>query len=286
VILTELPQLCDELASYVIMADAIAPTVGNVGPAPNRAPEAPIGLDASAPTFKPSSDQATSAADPTAPKPGTGAAALTSTPDVLKVPDSKPDEKKLDAAAGGAGPAVHHSPPKPVQVESMAPTPMNNATPLGGTPRPELPISPEDATGKTENKPSVTSGVEEKTIPTSSVPDADPIKDRPDAGTNGASSQPAEMAGAIPAGDSKKENQPPSAPKRKAEESTSAVNGGAAEDTPKRGGKKIKIDESKADKQRKDDKPKKSLGKRAKRIAEQIVGKTQRKTRSQGNPDA
>lgn len=54
---------------------------------------------------------------------------------------SKPQDEQPKSALEGAGPAV--SAPKPVEVTSVPETPVNGGTPAGGTPRPELKISEE-----------------------------------------------------------------------------------------------------------------------------------------------
>ena len=60
--------------------------------------------------------------------------------------DANPELKKPDlpsAIRDGAGPAVSHTVPKPVEVMSVPETPVNGTTPLGQSPRPELNIPAE-----------------------------------------------------------------------------------------------------------------------------------------------
>lgn len=67
----------------------------------------------------------------------------------------RPSEANI---ADGAGPAV--SAPKPVEVKSVPETPANGASPAGATPRPELKIQDEPAAAEdTPQEPTVTTGV-------------------------------------------------------------------------------------------------------------------------------
>lgn len=80
----------------------------------------------------------------------------TAAPDVApEAPASKPaDDEKRDEPAKAGGPDTTAASsdeglkpavvPKPVEVNSVPETPVNNHTPVGGTPRPDLKISEED----------------------------------------------------------------------------------------------------------------------------------------------
>lgn len=294
------------------MADATAPAVDRVGPLAPSAPEAgtqasaPSGLSGTAPVFKPTSTPASSSI------PGLTATAPPPTEPTV-------EEKKLEAGAGGAGPAL--SAPKPVEVMSVPDTPINGSTPAGGTPRPELNIPTEKvelptsagSAGSQQTAPAVANSVEEP-APTPAAPLAqedsipEPIKDSPGgAALNGKpAGEPAEMAGAI---QTSEDNAATAAPtlKRKLEDDKppAPVNGGAvSQPEPDRAEKKVKVDETSAapvnnttkgsedstsattesnnGEKKANGGTKRGMGKRAKKIAEAVVGRTARKTRSQG----
>ena len=95
------------------------------------------------------------------------------------------------------------SAPKPVEVLSVPQTPANSGTPAGGTPRPELKIAeePEKPREDLDKAAFVGTGLQEpRSTPKTSLPEEDsipePITDAP-LGTNGVSSKPAEMTGAL-----------------------------------------------------------------------------------------
>lgn len=199
---------------------------------------------------------------------------------------------------------------------SVPETPVNGSTPVGGTPRPELNIPVEKMEVSNETSESVdTTGILEPTATpvvsaSKDTSPPDPVRDDPKAaGLNGASTQNAEMTGAIQAHDTENSSKPKEAPnlKRKAEDEvpittaeSSTTNGGSINAGQPE--KKAKLDEAapsqasnsasteiKSTETAGDDKEKtnggrakKGFGKRAKKIAEQVVGKTARKTRSQG----
>jgi hypothetical protein len=182
----------------------------------------------------------------------------------------------------------------------------------------EIPKSNEDPTENAQkaSAPAVTTGVQEPT-PTpapkeDSVPE--PIKDGPSGPvTNGkATAEPAEMAGALQI---KEEPAPakPSSLKRKLEEEepSEGTNGTSApKSEPERAVKKAKLDgtpsapaegsngsskpdessaaaatvssEKKEEPEKTNGRAKRGMGKRARKIAEAVIGKTARKTRSQG----
>lgn len=195
------------------------------------------------------------------------------------------------------------------------------STPAGGTPRPELNIPTEKVQLPKSNGDALaaekTPSVQEPT-PTPAVPlpkensIPEPIKDVPGgAAPNGKSpGEPAEMTGAIQTGDDEGLDGAPTL-KRKLEDDkpSEPVNGGAVtQPEPERAEKKAKLNESGAsapttdnsttDKngggvvttsaqedqgnEKSNGRAKRGFGKRAKKIAEAVVGKTVRKTRSQG----
>jgi hypothetical protein len=207
-----------------------------------------------------------------------------------------------------------------VEVHSVPDTPLGS-TPAGGTPRPELNIPTEKVQLPKSNGDALTAektpGVQEPT-PTPAVPlpkensIPEPIKDAPGgAEPNGTSAgEPAEMTGAIQTSDDQDLNDAPTL-KRKLEDDkpSEPVNGGAvAQPEPERAEKKAKLNQSGAsapstensinsknggsvvttstqedkDTEKSNGRAKRGFGKRAKKIAEAVVGKTARKTRSQG----
>ena len=118
------------------MADGLAPAIDKVGePAPG-APEA----EAGAPSV------------PTINEP-----AAAPQPEETAIEEKKPD------IPDGAGPRIAF--PKPVEVMSVPETPVNTGTPAGGTPRPELKTFEEPPA-----EPSVTTGVEAAPITAVSEP--------------------------------------------------------------------------------------------------------------------
>lgn len=178
-------------------------------------------------------------------------------------------------SSGGAGSAVRA--PKPVEVTSIPPTPVNGgATPVGGTPRPELPLEDPEQKEQTPEAP-VILGPHDPSIPKEVAPE--PVSDI--GGPNGK----AVMAGALSGGE-----------KRKSAEEPTATNGGAKdEDRPE---KKTKFMDKIADKvqdikEKVEDmttsggskgKPGRPPGRKnsKSKAVPAAVGKTERKTRSQG----
>ncbi|CEI62646.1 hypothetical protein FVEN_g5175 [Fusarium venenatum] len=101
---------------------------------------------------------------PTAPEAEAGAPTLgTAAP-------SEPTKSEESKPTGGAGGL--HAPPKPVEVASVPQTPINNMTPAGGTPRPVLNIEeePKDSPKNEDENAFVTTGVETTSAPTVSEP--------------------------------------------------------------------------------------------------------------------
>ncbi|KAF7557872.1 hypothetical protein G7046_g5937 [Stylonectria norvegica] len=122
---------CTNSSYVIVMADGIAPAIDKVG-----APE------------------------PTAPEAQAGAPTMDTTKPVLPPPveASKPaTEKKIP---DGAGPAV--GAPKAVTVMSVPQTPINNLTPAGGSPRPELKLDEPKEPPKAEEA-TVILGIQEPT---------------------------------------------------------------------------------------------------------------------------
>ncbi|KAI9148078.1 hypothetical protein HJFPF1_11900 [Paramyrothecium foliicola] len=92
-------------------------------------------------------------------------------PDETKPADSAPETSKLDVP-DGAGPKVGL--PKPVEVMSVPETPVNGNTPAGGTPRPVLNTFEEPTSAPAKEEPSVITGVQEP-VPT-------PVESKPESG--------------------------------------------------------------------------------------------------------
>jgi hypothetical protein len=224
------------------MSDGIAPAIDKVGsPAPN-APEA----EAGAPTLSLSE----------APPAPTSAA-----------PADEPNDKTA-AIPDGAGPAL--SAPKPVEVKSVPETPLDNNTPAGGTPRPELNLSG----AETPAEPTVTTGVQSPK-PTATVSAPENGTAEQDVGATSAvngGSAPAD--GSLPQPSDSPSNGAVGSEKRKLDETTDATNGAAPAsvgDVDEPADKKVKTNGGTPPKAAKIRKDKVSP-----------PGKTARKTRSQG----
>ncbi|PTB67721.1 hypothetical protein BBK36DRAFT_1135128 [Trichoderma citrinoviride] len=188
-----------------------------------------------------------------------------------------------------------HKPPHSVEVQSVPETPVNTSTPANGLPRPELPISaePEQPEKPKEDPVLITEVQEPLPTPSASAPGSDvgpdPIVDKP-AAPNG-ESKPAElMAGALQTGtsDAKSETSETAAGEKRKQPDTAdaaaAADEAAAEkddsEESERADKKVKIDENGTAATnggaRKPGRPKKD------KKAAPVVGRTLRKTRSQG----
>ncbi|PWI69306.1 hypothetical protein PCL_00953 [Purpureocillium lilacinum] len=140
--------------SPIIMADGIAPAVDKVGAPEPSAPEAQAG----APTLD----------APPAPH-------LAVCPPAPPGHQPKPDAAEQNKASipDGAGPAL--AAPRPVEIQSVPETPVNGATPAGGTPRPELKIAEDSPAQDSPKEPVVITGINEPApTPTASVPTSVP----------------------------------------------------------------------------------------------------------------
>ncbi|KAF5022500.1 hypothetical protein F66182_5472 [Fusarium sp. NRRL 66182] len=228
------------------MSDGIAPAIDKVGAPEPKAPEA----EAGAPTM----DTATAPSEP-----------------------AKPEEDKPTDGDGGL-----HVPPKPVEVASVPETPVNNQTPAGGTPRPVLNIEEEtkEAPKNEDEAAFVTTDVETTSAPAVSAPKDVSMSDE---GINGASKPDVDD---VAAGE-----------KRKAEEPAAATNGASApveadkSGSEERAEKKARVEDVADEPTATEDAAangKSENGKAAKKDkkAAPVVGKTARKTRSQGPVEA
>lgn len=191
-----------------------------------------------------------------------------------------------------------HQIPRPVEVQSVPETPANQS--VNGSPKPELNISMEtEESPKPQEEPVVITGVEEPLpTPAASVPNSDngpdSIVDKPV--TPNGESKPAEMAGALQSGnddDKSDVSEIVIGEKRKLAEGPADVSATAPEkedsDESERADKKAKIDDGEASSNggapRKPGRPKKN-GSKEKKAAPPALGKTARKTRSQGPVEA
>lgn len=231
------------------MSDGIAPAIDKVGAPDPKAPEA----EAGAPTM----NTTTAPSEP------------------AKSEDSKPGG--LDVPA-----------PKPVEVMSVPETPINNRTPAGGTPRPELNIEeePKEPAKNEDEVAFITTGVETGSAPVTSAPkDAimtdKPADDKPtEAATNGASKPSADDVTEAAAGE-----------KRKLGEAAPATNGAALAEAekaePEERAKKARVEDV-SDEPTATEPATNGKGIKAKKEKKTspAVGKTARKTRSQGPVEA
>ncbi|RMJ13968.1 hypothetical protein CDV36_006336 [Fusarium kuroshium] len=230
------------------MSDGIAPAIDKVGAPDPKAPEA----EAGAPTM----DTTTAPSEP------------------AKSEDNKP--------------AGLSAPPKPVEVMSVPETPINNRTPAGGTPRPELNIEeePKEPAKNEDEVAFITTGVETGSAPAvSALKDATmtdkPADDKPtEAATNGAGKSSADDITEAAAGE-----------KRKLGEAAPATNGAAPAEAekaePEERAKKARVEDV-ADEPTATETATNGKGTKAKKEkkAAPVVGKTARKTRSQGPVEA
>lgn len=199
--------------------------------------------------------------------------------------DAKPTEEPLKISEAFK---LIHKIPRPVEVQSVPETPVNMQTPVNGSPRPELriPTEPEEPEEPQEEPFIITEAEEPLPTPSASIPGSDvgpdSIVDKPV--TPNGESEPAElMTGALQtsnADDKSETSETAIGEKRKAE--AAAADEAAAEkedsDESEPADKKAKIDNGKATNggARKPGRPKKD------KKAVPVVGKTLRKTRSQG----
>lgn len=188
-----------------------------------------------------------------------------------------------------------HQIPRPVEVQSVPQTPANQS--VNGSPKPELNITMEtEESPKPQEEPVVITGVEEPLpTPAASVPNSDngpdSIVDKPV--TPNGESKPAEMAGALQSGnddDKSDVSEIVIGEKRKLAEGPADVPATAPEkedsDKSEPADKKAKIDDGEASSNsgapRKPGRPKKNGSKEKKTALPPAVGKTARRTRSQG----
>ncbi|RSL69747.1 hypothetical protein CEP54_002186 [Fusarium duplospermum] len=230
------------------MSDGIAPAIDKVGAPDPKAPEA----EAAAPTM----DTTTAPSEP------------------AKSEDNKPTGLS--------------APPKPVEVMSVPETPINNRTPAGGTPRPELNIEeePKEPAKNEDEVAFITTGVETGSTPAVSAPKDATMTDKPaddkptEAATNGASKPSADDVTEAAAGE-----------KRKLGEAAPATNGAAPAEAekaePEERAKKARVEDV-ADEPTATETATNGKGTKAKKEKKTppAVGKTARKTRSQGPVEA
>jgi hypothetical protein len=206
------------------------------------------------------------APEPTAPEAEAGAPTLDTTAPSEPV---KSEESNPTGSAGGL-----HAPPKPVEVASVPQTPINNMTPAGGTPRPVLNIEeePKDSPKNEDENAFVTTGVETTSAPTVSEPND----------ANGTNKPEVNDVAEAAAGE-----------KRKAEEPPAATNGASAPvvaekpESEEPVEKKARVEDVADEPTATEDAPpngKQENGKTLKKDKQVVppVGKTARKTRSQG----
>lgn len=242
------------------MSDGIAPAIDKVGAPEPTAPEA----QAAAPTM-----------DTTAP------ASSAPAPDVPAPEDQKPAPG--DAARLGV------PVPKAVEITSVPQTPLNNQTPAGGSPRPELKIEEEPKEPVQEEAVVILGVNDPETVPAvSAAPQSDAAMTDASAATatNGDSKSEGNDVAAASTGEKRKLDVP------LLDASDPATNGDAAPakeaeasaDIEERVGKKARVediaDEPTADDAADDKSP---VGKKDKKVAPApAAGRTARKTRSQG----
>lgn len=229
------------------------------------------------------------APEPTAPEAEAAAPTMDTTAPTsgAPAPDVPAPEAQKPAPANGGNLGVPR--PKAVEITSVPQTPLNNQTPVGGSPRPELKIEEEPKEPAEKEEPNVILGVNEpEPVPAVSAPQADvSVTDTPaEAATNGDSKPAAGDTATAAAGEKRKLDEPA------AETKEVATNGDArpvedadnSADVEERTGKKARVedveDEPTAD-DGADDKSAKT--KKDKKVALPVsAGKTARKTRSQG----
>ncbi|KAH6610019.1 hypothetical protein Trco_000039 [Trichoderma cornu-damae] len=266
------------------MSDGAAPAVEKVGAPVPTAPE----VEAGAPTTE--TAKAEEPVNPPAP--------LETPREPPIVAETKaPDEEKPAEEPPKAAEAFKlvHSIPRPVEVQSVPETPVNMSTPVNGSPRQELKISvePEEPENPQE-EPAIITGVQEPLpTPTASVANSDigpdSIVDKPV--TPNGESKTAEMAGALQTGNEEDKSEGldavtgekrklPEAPADAEAEAAAAEKEDSEESEP--ADKKAKIDNGgpttngRASGRGKPGRPRKD------KKAAPVVGKTARKTRSQG----
>lgn len=210
---------------------------------------------------------------------------------------TKAGDVKATAPADGAGPAV--GAPKPVEVMSVPQTPMTGTTPAGGTPQPELNIPMEtDEDDKPEKEPVVMIEAQEPLSSSkaadSDTEDADEVLLNKPVTANGGSDL-AEKTDAISTDQSEQASESTEAnagEKRKLDDSPADVSMAESpaekqdSDDAERADKKAKVDAA-PDKQTNggaplQGKPGRPRKDKTAKTAAPAVGRTARKTRSQG----
>ncbi|KAK1245543.1 hypothetical protein MKX08_005172 [Trichoderma sp. CBMAI-0020] len=266
------------------MADGIAPAVDKVGAPEPTAPEALAG----APTL----DTAKPEVSENPPAPAEPAKELPIVGETKGLEEAKPSTEPFNVVDAFKR---AHQIPRPVEVQSVPETPANQS--VNGSPKPELNISMEtEESPKPQEEPVVITGIEEPLpTPAASIPNSDngpdSIVDKPV--TPNGDSKTAEMAGALQTGnddDKSDVSEIVIGEKRKLAEGPADVPAVEAEkedsDESEPADKKAKIDDGEASSNggapRKPGRPKKNGSKEKKTAPPPAVGKTARKTRSQG----
>ncbi|WZH48225.1 uncharacterized protein QYS62_009394 [Fusarium acuminatum] len=225
------------------------------------------------------------APEPTAPEAEAGVPTMDTTKDSLET--AKPEVSKPVGSAGGLS-----APPKPVEIASVPQTPINNMTPAGGTPRPVLNIEeePKETPKNDDENAFVTTDADAASAPPTSALKDVSMTDKPtddkSAAINGASKPEVNDVAEVAAGE-----------KRKAEEPPAATNGSSALAAAEKSSseepaeKKARVQDVADEPTATDDAPldgKQENGKAAKKDKKVVpaVGKTARKTRSQGPVEA
>ncbi|KAL7902793.1 hypothetical protein HDV63DRAFT_167386 [Trichoderma sp. SZMC 28014] len=270
------------------MADGIAPAVDKVGAPEPTAPEALAGAP-TLETAKPEvSENPTAQAEPAKELPIVG--------ETKGSEEAKPSTEPFNLVDAFKR---THQIPRPVEVQSVPETPANQS--VNGSPKPELNIPMETGESpKPQEEPVVITGIEEPLpTPAASVPNSDngpdSIVDKPV--TPNGESKPAEMAGALQTGNDDDKSDVSEiiiGEKRKLAEGPADVPAAAVEkedsDESEPADKKAKIDDGEASSNggapRKPGRPKKNGSKEKKAVPPPAVGRTARKTRSQGPVEA
>lgn len=214
--------------------------------------------------------------------------------------EAKPTDEPLGIAEAFKR---NHQVPRPVEVQSVPETPVNLSTPVNGSPRPELKINMEpEEPEKPQEEPVVITGVQEPLpTPTASVPGSDigpdSIVDKP-VTPNGESKTAEMMAGALQTSNAEDKSEEtveivigekrklPEAPADAAAADEADAAAAEKEDSEESepADKKVKIDNGEATTTTNGGAPTRGRPGRPKKDkkAAPVVGKTARKTRSQG----
>ncbi|KAM0218007.1 hypothetical protein ACHAQD_007207 [Fusarium lateritium] len=224
------------------------------------------------------------APEPTAPEADAGVPTMDTTKDSLET--AKPEESKPTGSAGGL-----RAPPKPVEIASVPQTPINNMTPAGGTPRPVLNIEdePKEIPKNDDENAFLTTDADASAPPTSALKDVSmtdkPTDDKP-AVINGTSKPEVNDVAEVAAGEKRKAEEPPAATNGSSD--PAAAEKSSSEEPAE---KKARVQDVADEPTATDDAPldgKQENGKAAKKDKKVVpsVGKTARKTRSQGPVEA